>query len=282
MKTVLLILIGIFYLNNSFSQKVDYSLDWINDFEIDTSLRKDLKFSEFLKIIDLSKSFKYIDIGDSAYPWEDYGIFDENNLRIDIVFTSVKKNENNPLQYDIKGKTRLKSNICDFSGYVLLTQIKKYYNNYAYSGDLIDTTFFGRVLGNYEFKENENQFGTGVFNGAFSANIDIDFKHPKESGFRGEFELSKYQGSYVGTWQDYKTQKNKKCIWTVGSIDFPYSGDFWIPLTKVEIAEHKKHQGCKCNIYSPNTKINTKYINNGWKSYLDKYLEKREQWWIEK
>jgi hypothetical protein len=275
---ILIVVLSVFCSERIFSQKIDFSQDWINDFTNDSNLKVDNRFISLFNSLDFSKEFMYM--SDIKQIWSDHGIFGINNDRIDIAILSVKKNVNNPLIYEVTGKSRLKKNICEFHGNISIKQIKKYSDEpfvEVWTGEdhFKDTILTGRLIAEYEFKEDSNSVGSGCFKGIFSADIQIYPHNLKYFSFIGEWDKAKYRGSYVGIWQDWKTSKIKKCIWTIGDEDFPFAGDFWIPLTKAEIAEHKKHQGCKYDIPSRNEKINPKYIKNGWVEYWKDY----EHWW---
>ncbi|CAM1357748.1 hypothetical protein [Tenacibaculum xiamenense] len=193
------------------------------------------------------------------------GFIGGNYQRFYIHFVSVIKNSNNPLEYFVYGKSKVKNNICPFQGKIT---IKK-------CGTYIDPDFpdakQGTIVGEYRFFEDPNQRGSGTFKGNFSSDFMFDKKGQLAyndimfgaDGFtNNEFE---------GTWVSYKTKSSKTCNW--GDYRIPNSGDLDLGAGE----------------FSPNPK----YIANGWKNYQlawsfnsDKASEEKarqkekEKWWL--
>ena len=52
-----------------------------------------------------------------------YGVIGDNYQRILIKFISIKRNEKNKTEYVVRGKSSVKSNVCDFTGTITIVKI---------------------------------------------------------------------------------------------------------------------------------------------------------------
>lgn len=117
--------------------------------------------------------------------------------------------------YSVKGKTKVKSNICSFEGSITVSDIIE--NDEI---EFVDNEFVGQKVekqgvleGVYSFAEDHRQLGSGFFSGKLSCSWYID-----EKGELHYDDLLLYSDGYCnnqfeGTWTSYKTKKSKKCNW---------------------------------------------------------------------
>ena len=186
---------------------------------------------------------------------EPLGFIGENYQRFYIHFDSATQNTNNPLEYNIYGKTKVKRNICSFQGRIIISESK------TYDGEDVPGLKQGFVKGKYEFYEQSSQIGSGVLTGEFQTNFYIDktgkLKYDAVMFMSDGFENNQFKG----TWVKYKTHISKKCNW----------GDYRIP--------ESKELDCGAGEFSPVDK----YDEFGWKEYnqeIQNTDRKEETWWI--
>lgn len=171
------------------------------------------------------------------------GTIDDHYQRIEMRFLSVIKDELNPKKYNVKGKSKVNSNICDFEGSFLIHSLRiiKDTINLGESPEIS----LGFLKGEYELNENPNQNHVGAFKGEFYINFDKD--NDRYTIFSGLY-YDDENFTCNGIWQEYSKNKEKQCSW--GLIIPPYSESGLI----------RKYE----NGYYI---INHKYLNKEWKSY---------------
>ena len=195
------------------------------------------------------------------------GYIGENYQRFHIRFISVIKNPKNPLEYFAYGKTKVKNNICAFQGKLT---IKK---SMLFEESEVPELKQGLINGEYEFYEDPDQKGTGIFKGEFHTFFYItksgDIKYDALMWVADGFENNQFEG----TWTSYKTGNSKKCNW----------GDYRIP--------DSRELDCGVGEFGPDSK----YAEYGWESYRLAWIysstkpgvkearqKENEKWWIEK
>lgn len=172
------------------------------------------------------------------------GFIGNDYRRLFIHFISATRNPNNPNEYLVKGKTKVRENICSFEGKITVKQARIYKK-----GDF-PTYQQGYADCDVVLYEDKKKAATGIFKGKLRSGFLIDDK--------GEF---RYDGimfvadgfsnnQFVGTWTSYRTKVAKKCNW--GDYRIPNSGDL--------------------DIGAGEFSVNEKYVKNGWLSYM---LERR-------
>ena len=167
------------------------------------------------------------------------GYIGDNYQRFYIHFISAIQNPQNPLEYFIYGKTRVKENICSFQGTIVITQSRTYDE-----GDIPELKQ-GVVMGVYEFYEDPDQKGTGILKGKFQSDFYID-KDNKIKYDAIAFVADGFQNNqFEGTWTGYRSSNPKKCNW--GDYRIPDSEDFDMGAGE----------------FSPDDK----YLKNGWENY---------------
>ena len=150
-------------------------------------------FREGNKTVDLSKEaialLKKYDFSslwtftDNAYV---YGFIGENHQRIRVKILKVTKDSLNEHIYHISGKTMVKTNICEFSGDIFITKIRKY-----------------------------EKTSTGV-DGDFANKLHYDDLNYASDSFTNN--------QFVGSWKSYSSNLAKLCNW--GDYRIPNSGNF--------------------------------------------------------
>jgi len=191
------------------------------------------------------------------------GIIGSDYQRIQMYISEVSQSKDNPAVYFIKGKSKVKNNICDFSGEIELLKLYRY--------EMADTEVSNCVylVGKYILYEDSTQKYSGFYKGTTSCAAYIDTAHRK-------IKLDDTSGSvwynnrnFVGTWTSYATNASKKCIW--GDFVLPYTADLF------------------CG--DGDMKIRDKYVKNGWESFNDgsEYIENakgklelKDKWWLRK
>jgi hypothetical protein len=195
------------------------------------------------------------------------GFIGENFQRFHIRFISVIKNPNNPFEYLIFGKTKVNENICVFQGKLTVEK------SMLFKESEIPELKQGLVNGIYEFYEDPDKNGTGIFKGKFSTFFYInekgELKYNALMWGADGFENNQFEGN----WISYKTGTSKKCNW----------GDFRIP--------DSKNLDSGAGEFGPDSK----YEKYGWENYRLAWIysssrpgveearkKEKEKWWIDK
>lgn len=188
---------------------------------------------------------------------EPLGFIDTTFQRFYIHFSSATKNKDNPYEYVIIGKTKVKDNICDFKGTITVKKVKLFA-----STDFPQLFKEGFAICEVLFYEDKNQNGSGFIKGKLTTNFYIDskgrFKYNSLQSIADDFS----NNQFAGTWTSYKTNKTKKCNW--GDYRIPDSGDLDIGAGEFSPAD--------------------KYVKYDWQSYQDRYVygkpqQTKEEWW---
>lgn len=180
------------------------------------------------------------------------GFIGTDYRRVRINLTSVIKDKQKADNYNVVGFSLVDGNRCDFSGKIIIDQIREYkimhfgVDNIYKSKGLKSQ---GVLIGSYTFKENPDQKGSGIFQGVLTLNWYID----KDGLLKyDDIELlsnDSYKNSqYVGRWTKYGLTSGKVCNW--GEFRIPYSG-------KLDIGDGE---------FLPNPL----YRKNGWNDYKEK------------
>lgn len=221
----------------------------------------------------ISSKFNKLDI---SYLWvspdTDFvqvGFIGENYQRFRIHFASVTKSKHGHDTYLVKGKTKVKDNICDFVGEMYIdTVIESQYMPEVFNPDTMRSA---NIYGTYVFNEDKANKSGGVLKGTFDLEITIDRKYKPHYSDLFDVADSYSNNHFNGTWSSYDGNIIERCNW--GDCRVDSSGDLdW------GVGEFY---------------VNEKYIQNGWQDYwnnppstmqqLDVYIKdkKRSQWWKE-
>lgn len=148
------------------------------------------------------------------------GILGKNYARIEI-FINPKVERTDSLTFKVYGKSKVKNNICDFTGDIRIEHIYHIWERKD-DPDSPDSYF---MVCNYLFKEDAEQYGTGLFQGTYSTFCHLD---QARQSVCLDIDLGggayKNTRIYVGIWYGYKSKVIKKCIWS--DYRLPYTFDF--------------------------------------------------------
>lgn len=255
--TVFFLLVAV----NIYGQTNDQAVNWKNQILEDVNLsNKDYK-NNVLKY-DFSSLWTKTENGSV------FGFIGDDYQRLRKKIISVKKDKAHPDIYLVSGKSMVKNNICDFSGRITITNAKFYKNFHWGFDDEYNNKGIkkqGIIIAEYNFQEEKLQANSGIFEGILTTSWYVDNK--------GEikyddvtFESDGYgNNQFVGIWKSYKSGKVKTANW--GDYTIPLSGDLDIGVGE----------------FSPDEK----YLEFGWKTYQDAYLnnnelarrEENREWW---
>ena len=213
---------------------------------------------------ELNKSLQY----DYSSIWltsdrQQNGIIGLNYQRIQFHIDNVTQS-NKFDTYIVKGKSKVNNNICDFSGELKL--LKLFY------GECDDPKYrkCAELFGSYIFNEDSSQNHSGFFKGIMECSVYLDHAGKKMLLDESTDEADGYWNrTFIGTWTDYKTKKEKKCIW--GDYRLPFTFDFDTGDGEMIVSD--------------------KYVMNGWKEYNDDSelievasdkFELKNKWWKNK
>jgi len=181
---------------------------------------------------------------------EPLGYIDTNYQRFYIHFTSMKKIKSLSHEYEVKGKTRVKDHICDFTGTIVITSAQLKDN--CQPG--IDSFIWpgckeGKITADVYLKEKDSEPYSGFIKGRLKSDFVIDGNGTLLYDAISIIGDGFYNNQCEATWTSYKTHLSKKCNW----------GDFRIPDSKgFDWGDGE---------FSPNDK----YVKNGWESYQKAY-----------
>ncbi len=199
------------------------------------------------------------------------GFIGENFQRLFIHFSEVKKESDK--KYYVKGKSKVRNNICDFEGVLTIKMAKEFKIPYHEGADyVIDprTIIQGILIGDYEFFEDSTQSHVGVFKGKFISSFHITESGNVKYNVTSIYSDNYMNNQFVGTWKPYSSNNVKIANW--GDYRIPDSGDLDIGVGEFSPADN--------------------YLKFGWQTYRDAYfsLERNEKayeqeqhkWWISK
>lgn len=174
---------------------------------------------------------------------EPLGFIGENYQRFYIHFITATRNPANHMQYLITGKTKVRGNVCDFKGTIIIKEARLEPSPEAPEYKT------GYIAGEYRFEENRKQQGSGYFTGTFHSDwfIASDGKIRYDTLMINADGFSNNQ--FTGNWTPYATGKSKKCNW--GDYRIPDCGDL--------------------DTYVGEFGVSDKYVKNGWESYMQAF-----------
>ncbi|WP_269225149.1 hypothetical protein [Flavobacterium eburneipallidum] len=183
-----------------------------------------------------------------------YGIIGNDYQRIRIQFLSVIKNENNPTEYFIYGKSNVKENICELQGKIIILKIQETERTQfgvddEFKNSRIKTQ--GLITAKYEFFENKNKNYTGIFSGELKSKWFLDKDNLIQYDNINSNSDAYFNNSFVGIWKMYGSETEKICNWA----------DYRVP-----------NINCNFDIGAGEFNVNQIYVKNGW---LDIALKNR-------
>lgn len=175
-----------------------------------------------------------------------YGITGNNYQRFRIKFLSVIKNENNPKEYFVYGKSNLKDNTCEFQGKITILKIQR--TNRTQFG--VDDEFKnsgiktqGLIVAKYEFFENKHQKYSGLFSGELKSKYYLDKNNLIQYDNINSNSDAYFNNSFVGMWKMYNSKIEKICNWA----------DYRVP-----------NINCNFDVGTGEFNVNPIYVKNGW------------------
>ncbi|HET9503058.1 MAG TPA: hypothetical protein VFO93_05935 [Hymenobacter sp.] len=199
-----------------------------------------------LKTKDLSRLWRadrlvfYGTPGADVFP-EPLGFIGANYQRFYLHYTSVRPAPGQPYVYQVSGKTRVKTNVCAFTGTITVVKARLYKAPNAEHPQLREGELTCRV----ELAEDRRQPGSGTLSGTLTTYFYLDAKgQPQYNSLEPMDGFSNNQ--CVATWTSYATRQRKPCHW--GDFKIPESGDLDFSVSDFEVA--------------------AKYVPNGWQTYM--------------
>ncbi|MDE5607879.1 MAG: hypothetical protein K2I64_02985 [Muribaculaceae bacterium] len=155
------------------------------------------------------------------------GVLGKNYKRIDMYFYPGYVRLGKTF-YFVRGRSKVKSNICDFYGIIRVTDIHYFdFTYYLESEKEFYTEDLYKIIGEYYFVENGRPEISGIFRGVWSADayidgndnvLRVDDRDGVADGYRNR--------TFVGVWKkDGDSSSPKLCIWGDGRLPFTFDFD---------------------------------------------------------
>ncbi|MFD1874883.1 hypothetical protein [Hymenobacter bucti] len=182
----------------------------------------------------------YATKGTGVFP-EPLGFIGADYQRFYLHYTSVRPDPARPHVYLVSGKTRVKTNVCAFTGTITVTKAR------LYKAPNTEYPQFreGELTCRVELAEDRRQPGSGTISGTLTTYFYLDAKgQPQYNTLEPSDGFNNNQ--CVATWTSYATQQRKPCHW--GDFKIPDAGDLDFSVSDFEVA--------------------AKYVANGWQTYM--------------
>ena len=203
----------------------------------------------------------------TAFPMPDpIGFIGPNYQRFYIHYTSIQKDVANPYVYRVAGKTRVKTNICPFTGTITVTKARLYKAPNAEFPQFRE----GELTCQVALAEDRRQPGSGTIRGELVTYFYVDKQGQPQYNLLELFADGYSNNECTGTWTSYASSQTKTCNW--GDFYIPNAGPLRFSDTEFQIAP--------------------KYRANGWQTYQQvkaggdaepatkkALLEENRQWW---
>ena len=195
---------------------------------------------------------------------EPLGYIGNNYQRFYIHYITVIKSKDNPFQYHVIGKTKVKENICTFKGTITINKAWLFIER-------DDPRFEQGFVGcDVTFYEDRTKSSSGIIKGNLTTEFYLD-KKGKINYDALMFGADGFSNNECkATWKSYKTGQSKKCNW--GDFRIPESGDFDIGAGEFSVADQ--------------------YVKSGWGNYklawnnypdtpevINARQKENEKWW---
>lgn len=215
--------------------------------------------------IDSSREFLLtaIENSDLGFLWEGsqsqdsrLGFIGENYQRLQIRFLSVIQNFDNPYEYFLYGKTKVKDNICEFQGSLIIRE----------TGVVEDEEYTeltrAYLAGDYVLFEDQSCLHSGIFRGSFITTIYLDGEATVYYDNLDKGKRDFTNNEFFGQWEGYYPYEVKDANW--GDYRIPYSTQLDMGL----------------DTFKPSFN----FLDNGWREYLDEQEKievggEVEEWW---
>src|ERR1035437_2460120 len=143
---------------------------------------------------------------------EPLGYIGSNFQRFQMHFITIVRSSTNPYEYKITGKTKVRDNICCFTGTMTVSEAT---ND---TSDLMKEIGFptytrGFITLQVQIDENNTHVGSGVIKGELTTDIYFDDKDSIHYQALMLVADGFSNNQFEGTWTSYKTGITKKCNW---------------------------------------------------------------------
>jgi len=176
--------------------------------------------------------------------FEPLGYIDTNYQRFFIRIISVTRKKDNPYEYFVSGKTKIKDNICSFQGTIKVSN--------ADTGRTEEFPLLkvGAVTCEVLFSEDKNLPNSGIIQGKLTSYFIIDWKGKMRYDAIMYVADNFYNNQFKGTWTSYKTKTSIICNW----------GDYCQPAGKSPIIlEALSYPNCNLRSEKPHQKTTPKF-----------------------
>ncbi|MCF8381360.1 MAG: hypothetical protein K9H49_17435 [Bacteroidales bacterium] len=202
----------------------------------------------------------YLGYTDVGFLWkgevsqnERLGFIGDEYERFQIHFNSIIQNFDNPFEYLVYGKSKVKNNICEFQGSIIISEV-------GFDQAEGDDFSRGFLKGDYLFYEDPSCMHSGIFQGEFYTNFYLEDTETLYYDDIDSKEASFTNNSFIGKWYHYNSELEKVCNW--GDQRIPESAALDIGLTEF--------------------KPSFKYYEAGWANYEKEKEQKDTEttpWW---
>lgn len=216
---------------NSFGQGLENYKDIINiddEFELLASNKHELRLEDLSHFWINNKTDRR------------FGFIGINYRRLRIKFLSIIKNNEDPTQYFVYGKSKVSDNICAFQGTITVRESHYIKGLESPNGNT------GILAGEYKFYEDPKSKHSGVFEGRFVTYWYRDEQGTIKYNDLGNVSAMYNNNQFSGTWTGYGNRERMAANWGDGRI--PQSGDLDVGTSEFG--------------------VNRKYQMNGWESLI--------------
>lgn len=225
-----------------------------------------------LKAGDVKDKYQQVDFSELWTRTVNYqvkGMIGENHQRIRIALTSISQNLDQVFEYLVLGKSKVKTNICNFSGTIRIDSILELKEmHYGVDSVYKDSGIVaqGVVFATYEFKESLQEEHSGVFKGQCISKWYINYAGELNYDDIEVISDAYMNNAFIGTWTHYGSINSKVCTWA----------DYRIPFSADDFDRGAAE-------FSPSEK----YYKFGWEQHQKAWLynneeakkKELEEWW---
>jgi len=165
------------------------------------------------------------------------GFIGPDYQRFYLHYTSIQKDAANPYVYRVAGKTRVKTNICAFTGTITVLKAR------LYKAPNSDFPPFreGELTCRVELAEDRRQPSTGTIRGTLTTYFYLDKQGQPQYNLLGIYADLFSNNECTGTWTSYASGQAKTCNW--GDFFIPNAGPLRFSDTEFQIAPKYRAHG---------------------------------------
>jgi hypothetical protein len=246
MRIYVIIICLIVSINHIFSQKSNYSNDWLKQLDYPKSDIYILNKDNYIN------KYKKYDFSSLIIPSTDFiGFIGSDYKRFKIYYTSIFKDKEIDTIYHVKGFLNIDNDKHNFIGTIAIIQIREYKSLHLGVDELYkDSNIIsqGLFIATYDLREDINHKNSGLLNGLMGLNWYLDY-NSKLTYDRIRIYSDDYKNNqYIGIRKSNSDNRVLICNW--GEYRISYSGDLDIGASE----------------FSPNPK----YYSNGWSDLIIK------------